>query len=73
MNTRELLQALRDKGWGDSAIGDALGVERVTVYRWRVGQRTPENERPVMAAISRLLKRAGPPKRKDLAGVSPAR
>ena len=73
MNTKELLQALRDKGWGDSAIGYALGVDRVTVYRWRAGQRTPENERPVMEAISRLLKRAGPPKRKDLAGVSPAR
>jgi transcriptional regulator with XRE-family HTH domain len=72
MNIQELLQQLRDKGWGDSDIGDALGVSRVTVYRWRNGQ-PPENVVMLSHSLRRLLRRAGPPRRKDLAGTSPAR
>jgi hypothetical protein len=69
MNTQELLQQLRDKGWGDTAIGEALGVSYVTVYRWRMGQRSPENEKPVMEALRRLLRRKGPPIRKEPAVI----
>jgi hypothetical protein len=71
MDIRELLQQLRDKGWGDSDIGDALGVARVTVYRWRQGQR-PENTVMLSHSLRRLLRRAGPPRRKGSAGAGPA-
>ena len=73
MNTKDLLEQLRVKGWGDSAIADALGMDRVTVYRWRMGLTAPQSERPVMDSLRRLLRRRGPPRRKDLAGVAPAR
>jgi DNA-binding XRE family transcriptional regulator len=66
METQELLRELRAKGWGDSDLADALGVSRVTVYRWRHGQ-IPDN--PIMLGLSLrwLLRRARPPRRKDLA------
>jgi hypothetical protein len=76
MDIQEVLQELRELGWGDTAVGRELGVSRETVYRWRTGQRTPENERPVLEALRRLLRharRVGPARRKDLAGTSPAR
>jgi hypothetical protein len=72
MDIQELLQRLRDRGWGDTAIGEALGVSRETIYRWRMGQRTPENALPVRDSLRRLLRRAGPPRRKEPAGSSPA-
>jgi transcriptional regulator with XRE-family HTH domain len=62
MNTQEMLQQLRDKGWGDSDIGEALGVSRVTVYRWRRGQ-VPENGIMLGLSLRWLLRRTGPPRR----------
>jgi transcriptional regulator with XRE-family HTH domain len=67
-----MLQQLREKGWADSDIADALGVSRVTVFRWRKGQE-PENVVMLSQSLRRLLRRTGPPRRKDLAGTSPAR
>jgi transcriptional regulator with XRE-family HTH domain len=69
---QELLEQLRAKGWSDEDIGDALGVSRITVYRWRRGQRNIERARPVIAALRQLLRRRGPPRRKGEAGISPA-
>jgi transcriptional regulator with XRE-family HTH domain len=66
---QELLQQLRVKGWGDSDVGDALGVDRVTIYRWRMGQRRPDAEKMVIDTLKRLLRRRGPPRRKEPAGV----
>lgn len=61
MVVSEIIQQLREKGWSDQGIGDALGVPRMTVYRWRVG-RVPRPEEPTKEALMRLLRRAGPPK-----------
>jgi hypothetical protein len=72
MTIQEMLQQLRDKGWGDTHIADALGMSRVTIWRWRHGQQ-PESEIMLRHSLRRLLRRAGPPRLKDLAGSSPAR
>ena len=69
MKIPDLLQQLREKGWGDSDVGDAVGVDRVTVYYWRTGRRTPQAEPIVRDALRRLLRRRGPPRRKEPAGV----
>jgi hypothetical protein len=60
----ELIRQLREKGWGDSDLGDAFGVDRVTIYRWRMGERKPEAEKMVIDSLRRLLRRAGPPRRR---------
>jgi hypothetical protein len=72
MTTRDLLQQLRDKGWGDSALAEALGIDRATVFRWRTGGSFPSREKEIYDTLRRLLRRAGPPPRKDVAGASPA-
>jgi transcriptional regulator with XRE-family HTH domain len=59
-----VLQQLRGKGWSDADIADQLGAARETIYRWRMGQRHPENVRPVLQSLRQLLRRAGPPQRK---------
>ena len=38
---RQTLQELHDRGWSDIAIGGALKVTRITIYRWRTGERSP--------------------------------
>jgi hypothetical protein len=72
MELQELLQQLRDKGWGDTAIGERLGVDRISVYRWRMGISMPHSTRPVIRMLRELLRRPGPPRRKGVAGVGPA-
>jgi transcriptional regulator with XRE-family HTH domain len=69
---QELLEQLRAKGWSDEDIGEALGVSRITVYRWRQGQRNIERAKPVIDSLRRLLRGTGPPRRKTPAGDSPA-
>jgi hypothetical protein len=69
---QQLLHELREKGWGDADIGRVLGMNPATVYRWRMGQRQPDADLMVRDALRRLLRRKGPPRRKELAGVSPA-
>jgi transcriptional regulator with XRE-family HTH domain len=73
MSTQSLLQQLRDKGWSDTDIAEALGVDRATVYRWRQGVAVPQNEVVIYNTLRRLARRIGPPRRKTLAGDSPAR
>jgi hypothetical protein len=64
MNTRELLEQLRDRGWSDIKIAEALGVNPVTIYRWRLGRVSPKTELGVELALRRLLRRVGPPPRR---------
>jgi hypothetical protein len=72
MNTQELLQQLRAKDWEDRDIANVLGMDPSSIYRWRMGITSPQSERLVIAALQRLLRRRGPPRRKDVAGISPA-
>jgi len=37
-----LSQARQDKGLSQQALGQALGVSRLTVLRWENGQATPD-------------------------------
>jgi hypothetical protein len=72
MELQELLQQLRTKGWGDTAIAERLGLDRITVYRWRMGLNEPHSARPVIRMLRELLRRPGPPRRKGAAGAGPA-
>jgi hypothetical protein len=72
MTIQEMLQQLREKGWSDTAIGDAVGVSRITVYRWRMGQ-VPANEKMLALSLQRLLRWRRPPPRKDPGGASSAK
>jgi hypothetical protein len=71
MNTQELLQQLRAKGWGDLAIAQALEMDTSSIYRWRLGFTRPHAEGVITRELQRLLRRRGPP-RKGVAGVGPA-
>jgi transcriptional regulator with XRE-family HTH domain len=60
---RELIAALRTKGWTVAAIADHLKVDRDSVYRWERGLRSPANAVGVVLALRRLLQRRRIPKR----------
>jgi hypothetical protein len=63
MEIQELLNQLREKGWSDAHVGQAIGVTRIAVYRWRVQGVIPATELSVVEVLRRLLRRAGPPGR----------
>ena len=67
MNTQELLKQLRDKGWSDAQIARPLGMDRITVWRWRMGITAPHSERPVMRMLKELLRRQRVPRKKQVA------
>ena len=62
----ELLERLRDKGWSDKLVGEAIGKPRETIYRWRTRKMPCQDEKLVGYALRRLLRRAGPPKKARL-------
>jgi hypothetical protein len=58
-----LLERLRDKGWSDKLIGEAIGKPPETIYRWRTRKMPCRDAKLVGDALRRLLRRAGPPKK----------
>lgn len=58
---RQTLQELHERGWSDIAVGQALGVNRITVYQWRTGLRSPHMmEDMVLRECVELLNRTPP-------------
>lgn len=51
----ESLALLRDRGWSDRDIADALEVHQKTVYRWRTGIRQAHPDKPIAMALASLL------------------
>lgn len=58
------LEKLRVKKWTDAAIADEIGYGRVTVARWRSGQKYPSHANLVLMALDGLLKRKNVPKQR---------
>ena len=56
----EMLERLRAKGWSDKGIGDALGIDRVIVYRWRKGRRLGRIPTILRLALKTLERRKVP-------------
>jgi hypothetical protein len=59
-----LIHDLELKGWTDQAIADELGVDKSTLYRWKVGMRSPTNAKPIVTILRSLLARKRIPKKK---------
>ena len=55
-----ILVQLRNKGWSDRSVARALGVNRTTIWRWRIGTKVPYTGNAVAMALSRLLDVAPP-------------
>ena len=51
----EILSTLRERGWSDIAIAQAMNINRTTIWRWRIGARTPHTGHPVAMALMTLL------------------
>ena len=54
-NIPDLLTRLREKGWSDNSIARALGINRTTIWRWRIGARPPHTGQPVAMALVSLF------------------
>ena len=55
---------MKAKGWTHQAIADELGVTWSGLRNWETGFRSPVNAKPVELALSVLLDRKPPPKRR---------
>ena len=51
----DILGSLRNKGWSDRSIARALGVNRTTIWRWRIGTKVPYTGNAVAMALASLL------------------
>ena len=51
----ELLGRLRNKGWSDRSVALTLGVNRTTIWRWRIGTKVPYTGNAVAMALASLL------------------
>lgn len=61
---QERLGELHSKGWTDASISDEIGYGRVTVFRWRSGERYPAHSKSILMALDALMKRKPPPRRR---------
>ena len=58
------LKALEEKGWTQAAIADELGLTVNAVFKWKVGDRTPNNMKSIVAHLDSLLKKRRVPKQR---------
>ena len=65
---QEALETCRVQGWTDAAIADALGSNRNTVARWRMGTRYPSGAQLVKQALERLAQRKAPKRKRYAPG-----
>ena len=63
-DVQKILLRLREAGWTDAAIADEMDVTRLSVDRWRRGDRYPRLSKLVLAALESLLSREPPPRRR---------
>ena len=56
-SVKELIDALRDRRWLDSAIAKELGTNEINIYRWRKEMKKPRLALLVKRALRELLER----------------
>ena len=63
-DVQEKLSELQGKGWTLAAIADGIGMALRTVEKWKSGAHYPAASKPTMMALSALLDRKPPKKRR---------
>ena len=58
------LEKLAAKRWTMAAVATELGINRVSVSRWRAGATYPSVPEPILVVLRTLLKRKKVPKMK---------
>ena len=61
---QDVLGQLMAKGWTMAAIADAISTHRDTVVAWRNGRNQPANVAMVTGALTGLMRRRVPKKRR---------
>lgn len=58
------LEQLQEKGWTISALADEIGQARVTLDKWKTGERYPANPKAILAMLDQIIKIKRIPKQK---------
>ena len=61
---QEKIAQLQEKRWTVAALADELGQARVTLDKWRTGERYPANAKAILAMLDRVAKIKRIPKRR---------
>ena len=61
---QEAIDRVQAKGWTLAALADEMGVARLTVYRWKLGEAYPRNAVAVLLMLRGLEGRKEVPKRR---------
>lgn len=58
------IKQLQENGWTISALADELGQARVTLDKWKTGERYPANIKAILAMLDQITKKKRIPKKK---------
>jgi hypothetical protein len=61
---QDKLAQLQEKGWTISALADELGQARVTLDKWKTGERYPANPKAILSMLDQISKMKRIPKQK---------
>jgi len=61
---QEKLNELQEKGWTVAALAEELGQARVTLDKWRYGERYPANAKAIMAMLDGISTKKRIPKQR---------
>jgi hypothetical protein len=61
---QEKLAQLREKKWTIAALADQLGQARVTLDKWKTGERYPANPKAILAMLDQISNMKRIPKQK---------
>ena len=61
---QEKITQLQEKGWTIAALADELGQARVTLDKWKTGERYPASPKAILAMLGQIAKRKRIPKKK---------
>lgn len=61
---QEKISRLQEKHWTVAALADELGQARVTLDKWKTGERYPANPKAILTMLDQIAKRKRVPKQR---------
>lgn len=61
---QEKIELLRNNGWTVTALSERIGQARVTVDKWKSGERYPANPKAILILLDQVVKEKRIPKQR---------
>lgn len=64
---QEKIDLLKNNGWSITALSERIGQARVTIDKWKSGERYPANPKAILALLDQIAKEKRIPKQRRYA------